>query len=126
MILCTAGYKNYSFYQFKKMVEDLDALVIDVRYSPYTKLPFWGRQSLEENLCERYVHIREFGNRAYNQGEIEIDDFASGLTTFLDVTENANVVILLCACEEFEACHRKVVAEMLIEECDHIDRVDHF
>ena len=87
MILCTAGYKNYSFYQFKKMVEDLDALVIDVRYSPYTKLPFWGRQSLEENLCERYVHIREFGNRAYNQGEIEIDDFASGLTTFLDVTE---------------------------------------
>lgn len=113
MDIYTAGYKNHSFYAFRDMVEELDALVVDVRFSPYTALPFWGKDILQKNLARRYIHIKAFGNRNYQGGEIKIDDFEKGFSTFAEAMIGYKRCILLCSCEDAGLCHRSVVADMI-------------
>jgi len=125
MILCTAGYKNFSFYQFKDLVEDLDALIVDVRYVPYTPLPFWSIGTLQEKFGEKYIHIKELGNINYkDKTNIEIADFSTGLIRFVVASEGFKTCILLCGCIDVNKCHRKIVAEKIADQIE-VERVEH-
>lgn len=114
MNLYTFGYQSGSFYEFKAKVDELDALVLDVRYSPFTAMPFWGQRQLRELLGSSYRHIKALGNVNYkDHGNIQIADMDSGCNEVIDLIVLDFPCILLCACRDYDTCHRKVVAEEL-------------
>lgn len=129
--LYTIGYQGLrGVYQLLNMVIPLDATIIDIRYSPWSRDERWTQESLLERLCRlqfgglatRYVHIKELGNVNYNRkGEpIEIWLPEVGIDR-LTMQLEAKPCVLLCVCQDFERCHRSVVAELAerwIEGCE--------
>jgi uncharacterized protein (DUF488 family) len=114
MQIFTAGYKNFSFYQFRDKVRSLNALVVDVRFYPHTLLPFWDIDFLKTSLKHQYLHLKEFGNKEFrNEGEFIIADIESGVEKMVELAREWDTFILLCACQDREKCHRKLVAERL-------------
>jgi len=111
----TAGYKVWSFYEFKTKVEELGKiLVVDVRYSPYSFNPFWTKKNLKKHF-ENYIHIANLGNVNYKNGRpIKIYSLDKGCKQLLNsLGKDYNACLLLCACEDVEKCHRKVIVEKL-------------
>jgi uncharacterized protein (DUF488 family) len=106
----TAGYSGRTPEVFKKIVVQMDAVVLDIRFSPVSRNPRCGKGSLECLLNERYKHVRAFGNRNYRGGAIELVDPEAGVKIVEKLKKTA---ILLCVCADYESCHRKVVAELL-------------
>jgi hypothetical protein len=72
-------------------------------------LPAW--------LGERYLWLREFGNRNYKGTfeQIEIADFPTGEKRLRESIAPGKAVALLCGCRDVNVCHRKVVAERLAQ-----------
>lgn len=122
MTLFTFGYRGQSFDQFRNKVKDLGAMVIDIRFTPYSKmLPFWTRTNLEKAFGSSYVHLKEFGNRAYKQkGKYDVVDLDGGLDRLRFWLDIGLPCILLCGCENYETCHRRIVSDFLREKlsCD--------
>lgn len=113
-MIYTLGYKNYSFYEFKDLVIELDVMIVDIRFSPYTSLPFWGKAALSEYFRDKYIHIKELGNINYNNcEEIKIKDISQGSIEIEKIFLVRDNILLLCACKDIEKCHRKLVAEIL-------------
>lgn len=112
------GYQNYSYYQLvDKLKLNLISCVIDTRLNPYSYDPFWQKDYLSENLIKNnisYIHIKEFGNINYKiKNNIKINNFNSGLEKLDKVLLNNKNVALMCACKDYNSCHRKVLVEML-------------
>lgn len=97
--------------QLKQLAETLDAVVVDSRYSPQSRVPHWTRYALSRVLGNLYLWVRDFGNQAYKEGYIKLVDPASGLDLLNNHT--ADTFIILCACADGESCHRKQVGEYL-------------
>ena len=113
-----AGYRNFLSDQFRKIVDDLDAIIVDVRYNPYSYDPFWHIDMLSKEYNNKYIHIRKLGNKTYKEkGKIEIVDLDEGCRIVTSLLINKNV-ILLCACEDINVCHRKVIAKALEDMLD--------
>lgn len=113
MILYTAGYRSWSYYDFKSELRQLDnPLVVDVRFNPHTVLPFWNKEHLQKDLKDGYKHLVELGNRNYaNGGEIKIVDFDKGYNFIYDMAQSNINCLLLCACEDLSTCHRGVLSD---------------
>ena len=92
---------------------ELDAIVVDVRLSPWTRFNGWARRDLEARLGERYRWVEAFGNVNYReQGRPRLKDPEAGVQQVAPLLEHHNV-ILLCGCADPLTCHRHVVAETL-------------
>jgi len=52
---------------------------IDIRYSPRSRKAGFSRSGLERTFGERYHHVREFGNAAYESGGLQLADPEAGL-----------------------------------------------
>jgi hypothetical protein len=98
--------------QLRQLAINLDAVVVDSRYSPYSRVPHWDGIALRHALGNaRYMWIMALGNRTYKRGAITLDNPAYGLDRLNNHT--ANNFIILCACADGETCHRKQVGEYL-------------
>lgn len=53
-------------------------------------------------------HIRALGNANYRGNSVRIENFDAGLRA---IAASGRPVVLMCACKEYEHCHRSVVAE---------------
>jgi uncharacterized protein (DUF488 family) len=109
------GYSGWRLEDVARLVEGLDALVVDVRLVPASRAQGFGAADLEGRLGSRYVWLRGFGNVNY-QGDrpITLADFDGAAATLRQRLEGGPVnVLLLCACRDVATCHRKVVAERL-------------
>jgi len=115
MIVYTLGYSGWTVEQIADELERRDALLVDVRMSPRSRNPAYSGKRLAERFGERYMHIREFGNRNYRGGPIELADPEVGkLKLWAALVDSYRFsCILMCACSDVEVCHRKVVAEFL-------------
>jgi len=112
MLVYTFGYQGRDPRELLTLCKRKDAVVVDVRYSPRSRNPRWNRRMLEKVLGERYVWIREFGNKNYaTGGRIKLVDFAAGVEKLNGLQYNC--CILLCQEADPDKCHRKVVARML-------------
>lgn len=110
MNIYTVGYSGIKVTDLKRAVEELDALIMDIRYSPMSRIPMWRRENLTATFGERYVHVRALGNVNYKGGPISIVDYVAGRRAI----ENSNrTVILMCVCGHYATCHRAVVASLL-------------
>ena len=114
MTLYTMGYNNWTDDDFFELLEKLYVIyvIIDIRFSPYSKMPWWTKKSLSNRLLGCYTHMDKLGNKNYKNvnSEIEIVDIES-CEKVIQLMNKGFTCILLCACEEYDKCHRKIVAE---------------
>lgn len=97
--------------QLRQLAINLDAVVVDSRYSPRSRVAHWCGGALRELLGDRYMYNASFGNRTYRQGIITLADPDFGLKR-LD-HQGVMRAIILCACADGETCHRKQVGDFL-------------
>ena len=110
------GYRGRTIEELVGHVEQLGAVVVDVRYAPFVRDPNWSRNGLVRRLRHRYVWVQALGNKNYKSGPISLMDEALGLRTLGSITANGTPVILLCACADPQSCHRSVVTTGLHDE----------
>src|SRR5690606_10505956 len=109
--LFTIGYSGSTSDDLARFVEHLDAVLVDIRYSPASRNPDFSRKRLSERLGARYVHLKSFGNVNYRSGgPIEFmneEDAILRVACLLD----EHAIILMCACSHLHECHRKPASE---------------
>jgi len=115
MNIYTLGYSGWRIEDIEAEVKRLDAVLVDVRMVPRSRAPQWNGVALARRLGDRYVWLREFGNRDYKGSTIQIVDLAGGEAKLKKFDSRFKAVILLCGCRDVAVCHRKVLAEWLAE-----------
>jgi uncharacterized protein (DUF488 family) len=107
----TAGYYGRDINEFKATAKELNTVVVDIRLVPQSRFtPQWRQKNLQTLLGENYLHIKELGNKGFKEKRIEIADLEAGLGVLTQIKRD---MILLCACKDYEKCHRKVIADEL-------------
>ncbi len=98
--------------QLRQLAINLDAVVVDARFNPMSRVPHWNKYQLQNAVgLARYLWINGFGNQAYKDGYIKLANPAAGLARLLSLA--CDNFIILCACADGETCHRKQVGEHL-------------
>ena len=108
----TFGYGGVKAAVLQEMLEWLDADLFDIRFSAGSMNPDYSGKRLRERLEQRYNHIRALGNENYRADDkpIRILDFEAGR---IAIACHPKPVVLMCACKEYDTCHRKAVSTML-------------
>jgi uncharacterized protein (DUF488 family) len=106
----TTGYTGKDINDLKPMLEALDAMLIDIRFAPFSQVFHWRKVYLKALVGDRYRHIANLGNRTYKENKITIQNLELGINTILNLPSN---VVLMCACEKMENCHRRLIVEEL-------------
>jgi hypothetical protein len=93
------------------------ALCVDIRFTAYSANPTWRQPHLVQVLGEDYYYCQALGNKNHRTAGAAIALFAPvrGLRELRPILAT-RPVILLCACREWEQCHRKLAAEVLASE----------
>ena len=126
MTIYTLGYSGWKIEDVEAVLDRLDAILVDVRMVPRTRwAPLWNGSALHTRLGDRYVWLKQFGNRNYKGTfeQIEIADFPAGERRLRELigcgpapsAVEGKAVVLLCGCRDVNVCHRKVVAEGLAQ-----------
>jgi hypothetical protein len=97
--------------QLRQLAINLNAVVVDSRYSPRSRVAHWNMDALWALLSERYVWCKDFGNPTFREGRITLRDPGYGLDSLLSLPSDN--FIILCACADGQTCHRKQVGEYL-------------
>lgn len=106
------GYHGHKPQDLRTLALNLEAVVVDIRLSPVSKMAEWNKVSLMNTLAARYMVVQEFGNVNYkNGGEIRIKNPTEGANRLM--RRGAKNYILLCGCRDAETCHRTVVGDFL-------------
>lgn len=90
-------------------------IILDVRFSPYSKIAGWNIEDLQQEFSTRYVHMAALGNKHHHTGgPIELVDEESGLQQAQAWLAQFDIC-LLCGCYRVDRCHRSYIAERLAE-----------
>jgi len=106
----TTGYAGKDINDLKPMLDALDAVVVDVRFSPTSEIMRWRQIYLKALLREKYHHVPQLGNRAFREGKAQIQNLDLGIKILVSFNANA---VLMCECADLKECHRLVIAEEL-------------
>lgn len=112
--LYTLGYATWTLEQIEKAVIALDALLIDIRYHPWSGKPGFNREDLTRRFPGIYGYMKSFGNLTHKEGRIELYKPEEGLQKIGPILKVRNVV-LLCGCSDYQWCHRSTVADLIAE-----------
>lgn len=110
--LYTFGYGGRLPDQLQALVEQLDAVVVDICFSPRSRSPDWSGGRLQKLLGKQYRHLPALGNRNYKGGPVEFVDLETGMVEVGELL-NQQPVILLCVCGDVQRCHRLPAAEAI-------------
>jgi hypothetical protein len=104
----TTGYTGKNVEQLPALLTFYDGVLADIRFGPHSRHLQWTKTYLALMLKNRYRHVSALGNRNYKTqgGAIQIHNLEIGVRLLESWGAN---VILLCACEKLENCHRRVV-----------------
>jgi uncharacterized protein (DUF488 family) len=120
--LYTIGYSGRTPQEIETIVELLDARLVDVRYSPASRLPQWSGLCLRQLFGDRYIHLRQFGNVNYkNGGPIQLVDYESGKAILSGLDRP---VVLMCVCSDPAICHRTHLARLLRQDGFEVEEID--
>jgi len=107
----TTGFAGKEINDLKPMLERLDAILIDVRFSPSESERLrWRQIYLKALLREKYRHVTHLGIRSTRAGGGDIHHLDLGIKILLSFGSNA---VLMCECAEIADCHRRLIAEEL-------------
>ena len=111
------------------MMQDEKTLLVDIRRMPYCNWNkgknAWQQKALQEKYEARY-HFAGFylGNLNYKTGgPIKIAHPDAGIRGLKMYLEDGYTLILLCGCQDYATCHRRVVCELLQAELPTLDIV---
>lgn len=105
------GYTGRDINDLKPLLEHLEAVLVDIRFAPYSQVMFWRKIYLKTLLGERYFHIPNLGNRNFKEkNKISIQNMQLGIETLLSLNTN---LMLFCVCSEQQECHRRIIIEEL-------------
>ncbi|HYU72077.1 MAG TPA: hypothetical protein VEL31_05315 [Ktedonobacteraceae bacterium] len=92
-------------------------LLIDTRFSPKSWCVDWRKETLREKYGKRYRLAGAYlGNLNFQGGPIELADPDTGIQGLCRYLEEGYDLILLCQCQDYHACHRKVIVELLLQQ----------
>lgn len=106
----TTGYTGMNIDYLKPMIDGLDAVLVDVRFSPTSDVMRWRQVYLKTLLREKYYHVAQLGSRAFREGKAQIQNLDLGIKILVSFNANA---VLMCECADPKECHRFVIAEEL-------------
>lgn len=104
------GYRGRTVDDIKRIVEELDAYLVDIRFVPYSRNPVFRKPALERELGARYRYLQAFGNRNYKGGPVDLVDYEAGRTVLEALDKPA---LLMCMCHDPTTCHRATVLQRL-------------
>ncbi|CAN5306305.1 hypothetical protein BH10ACI1_BH10ACI1_01840 [soil metagenome] len=105
------GYADKDINDLKPLIESLSAILVDIRFTPYSQVMVWRKVYLKTLLGKKYLHIPNLGNREFKeQNKISIQNLHLGIETLLSLNTNS---LLFCACAAQETCHRQVIIKEL-------------
>ena len=110
--LYTFGYSGRTPHELQTLAEQLNAVVVDIRFSPRSRSPDWSGGRLQKLLGDRYHHLPALGNRNYKGGPVEFVDLETGVVEVGQLLRQ-QPVILLCVCADVQRCHRLAAAEAI-------------
>lgn len=101
--------------QIVALMEQPRTLLIDLRKTPWSSISAWRRPVLCERYEERYGWFGQtLGNLNYNTGgPIQLANPGPGIARLAALLEEGYDLILLCACRNYEECHRHTVVDLL-------------
>jgi hypothetical protein len=113
--LYTFGYGDTGSETLHRLRDDLDALVVDIRFNPRSRLAHWNAGPLQRLFGDHYEHLPALGNLNYRAGgPVEFMDLTMGIHRLLELLL-VKPVILLCACSDYQVCHRLPAAQAVVE-----------
>lgn len=130
MTIYTIGYSGWKNDDIRAAVDRLDAILVDVRMVPRSRVPQWSCYSLSRELGHRYAWVRELGNENYKGTveQIKIANFPAGEKRLAGLAFGGKAINLLCSCPDVTQCHRKVLPDWLAQawkaEVVHLTRPD--
>jgi hypothetical protein len=113
-MIYTIGYVHWTAAGLHRHLSSMNALLVDIRYNPQSMRPDFTQQALQERFGEDYHWLPALGNVAYRTGGIELADWRAGRQFIRDFTRAwMRPLCLMCACIDYQTCHRRVVADRL-------------
>lgn len=109
------GYTGRDLEDITSRIAQSGAILVDIRYSPRSRVPSWRQAAFEKHLGRRYRWKGDLlGNRNYGGGPVDIVDLSQGLQFIQDSARQCPVVIM-CVCAKVEGCHRQPILLALQE-----------
>lgn len=114
-MIYTFGYAGKKLETVKEKIEELDAVIWDIRFSPRSKDEQWRKPTLAKTLGQRYFWAGQFfGNKDYKGDTIQLADPEKGIQSLSSyIQSTGKTVVLMCFCWDYNKCHRKHVADLL-------------
>ena len=106
----TTGYAGREINDLKPMLGALDAVLVDVRFSPTSQIMRWRPVYLKTLLRGKYRHLPQLGNRAGVEEKVQIQNLDLGIKILVSFKTNA---VLMCECADRKECHRFIIAQEL-------------
>ena len=72
MTIYTLGYTGWKLDEVAAVLERLNAILADVRMVPRSRNPIWNSAALAKRFADRYVWLKQFGNRQRRLGPGEL------------------------------------------------------
>lgn len=107
----TTGYAGKDINDLKSLLDALDAVLVDVRFSPTSEIMRWRQIYLKTLLREKYYHVPQLGSRAFRERKAQIQNLDLGIKILVSFNTNA---VLMCECADLKACHRLSIAHELM------------
>ena len=117
--LLTLGYTEPDALQrLDTFLAQSDTGLVDIRYSPRSRWrPVFNQAALIERYGPlKYGHCRELGNVNYNKPNepIKLSAPEEGVRWVVRLLRGGHSVMLLCACKNYEHCHRKMAYDLIM------------
>ncbi len=112
------GYSMNGALQYvDRLMAQPQMLLIDTRFSPKSWSVDWRKESLREKYGNRYRLAGAYlGNLNFQGGPIELADPDTGIQGLCRYLEEGYDLILLCQCQDYHRCHRKVIVDLLLQQ----------
>ncbi len=114
--VATIGYHQPQAWQIvTRMVCEQGWHVVDIRYNRRAYLEEWSGSSLRRHFRSSYHAVPELGdvNHLAPENPMQLLDPATGLATVTTWLEAGIDCLLVCACPDWQHCHRRLVATLL-------------
>ncbi len=109
----TTGYTDRDIALLPALLKSLDAILIDIRFTPTSKHLQWQKDYLRLLLKNRYLHVSHLGNRSSKEsGKQLIQNINLGIKIITELKTN---LLIMCECQGIEECHRQEISRRLSE-----------
>ena len=122
----TVGYAGLEGLEQLQEFLAQEVCLVDIRYFPPSRWrPEWSRKQLTERFASNYCHVRELGNINHHSLDLPIQllDARLGISQIVPLLRQGRDICLLCACADWQKCHRRLVAELLQREMGDIQLI---